>query len=195
MKNRIIKKISLMLSLILIFTLFMVGCKKTDESSTTSSKASTTSVSNSKENSSSSTDSKSNTNAKTLAVRFGSDKQFIMELENNSTAAAIAKYVGTSSWNLPITNFGNYENWEVMQYYDVPEQYKIPSNAESFSSVKGGEVYFSEPNRIVLFYGDAKVSDKYTKVGHIKFTNEFVDAVKNNPAQSWGGKIVNISTK
>ena len=41
-----------------------------------------------------------------------------------------------------------------MQYYDIPSHYEIPSEPEMVTAEKAGEVYYSEPNRIILFYQD-----------------------------------------
>lgn len=129
-----------------------------------------------------------------LTVYFGDNgAPFTMHLYNNSTAAAIAGYVGTADWRLPIYNYDGYDNWEVMQYYDLPNRYEIPSNAETITTEKAGEVFYSEPNRIVLFYGDAEVTGEYSRVGYFEATEEFVSAVRNNPVlEGWGNKIVLI---
>lgn len=131
-----------------------------------------------------------------LEVRFGDDGEpFVLQLEDNATAAAIAGHVGTSNWRLPIYHYDDYENWEVMQYYDIPSRYEIPSGAENVTSEKAGEVYYSEPNRIILFYRDAEVSGEYTKIGSIQDSEEFRVAVENNPVlEGWGNKIVLINS-
>ena len=133
--------------------------------------------------------------ASTLAVRFGyGGNAFDLHLEDNDTAAAIARHVGTADWNLPIYHFDDYEGWEFFQYYDIPSRYEIPSNAVSITTEKAGEVYYSEPNRIVLFYQDAEISGEYTLVGHFDADAEFISAVEDNPVlEGWGNKIVNIS--
>lgn len=130
-----------------------------------------------------------------LTVRFGDEGEpFIMHLYDNDTAAAIAGYVGTSDWRLPIYHYDDYDNWEVMQYYDIPSRYEIPSVSEQVRSEKAGTVYYSEPNRIVLFYQDAEVSAEYTPVGYFDYSEEFVQAVQDNPVlEGWGNKIVQIS--
>ena len=93
--------------------------------------------------------------ASELTVRFGdSGSSFTLYLEDNETAAAIARHVGSADWRLPIYHFDDYDGWEVMQYYDIPSRYEIPSNAEAVASEQAGQVYYSEPNRIVLFYHD-----------------------------------------
>lgn len=129
-----------------------------------------------------------------LEVCFGDEGEpFLLHLYDNDTAAAIAGHVGTADWRLPIYHYDDYDNWESMQYYDVPDRYEIPSNAETVTSVKGGEVYYSEPNRIVLFYHDAEISAEYTRVGYFDYTEEFAEAVENNPVlEGWGNKIVLI---
>lgn len=131
-----------------------------------------------------------------LSVSFGREgTPFIMNLYDNDTAKAISRYVGSSDWNLPIYHYDDYENYEVMQYYDIPDRYDIPSNPEAVTSEKAGEVYYSEPNRIVLFYKDATVSGEYTKLGYFDPTKDFVSDVENNPViEGWSNKIVSIKT-
>ena len=138
-----------------------------------------------------------NDTAAELTVRFGdSGDSFTLYLEDNDTAAAIARHVGSADWRLPIYHFDDYDGWEVMQYYDIPSRYEIPSNAETVVSEQAGQVYYSEPNRIVLFYQDADIAGEYTLVGHFDATEEFVTAVEENPVlEGWGNKIVNISAK
>ena len=133
--------------------------------------------------------------AATLTVRFGDQgAPFTMHLYDNDTAAAIARHVGTADWRLPIYHYDDFENSEVMQYYDIPSRYEIPSSPESITSEKAGEVYYSEPNRIVLFYGDAQVSGEYTPVGYFDATEDFVRTVEENPVlEGWGNKIVQIA--
>ena len=130
-----------------------------------------------------------------LTVRFGnSGAPFTMYLEDNDTAAAIARHVGSADWRLPIYHYDDYDGWESFQYYDIPSRYEVPSAAETVTSEKAGEVYYSEPNRIVLFYHDAEISGEYTLVGHFDITEEFTSAVENNPVlEGWGNKIIQIS--
>ena len=130
-----------------------------------------------------------------LTVRFGDNgAPFTMYLEDNDTAAAIAIHVGSADWRLPIYHYDDYDGWEFFQYYDIPSRYEIPSNAETVTSEKAGEVYYSEPNRIVLFYHDAEISGEYTLVGRFDVTEEFTSAVENNPVlEGWGNKIIQIS--
>lgn len=130
-----------------------------------------------------------------LEVRFGDNgAPFMMQLENNETAAAIARYVGTSDWRLPIYERDDDADTDVMQYYDVSSRYDIPSNPETITSEKAGEVYYSDPNRIVLFYHDAEITGEYTKIGTFDPTDDFVTAVEENPVlEGWGNKIVQIA--
>lgn len=132
-----------------------------------------------------------------LTVRFGcGGDPFTLYLEDNETAAAIAEYVGQTAWQLPIYHYDDFEGWEVMQYYDIPSRYDIPSTPESVTSEAAGEVYYSDPNRIILFYQDGEISGDYTLVGHFEATEEFVSAVEENPVlEGWGNKIVQISAE
>ena len=127
-----------------------------------------------------------------LIVRFGADGEpFTMHLEDNSTAAAIAGYVGTSDWRLPVYS---YDESDVMEYYDVPSRYEIPDNSVLVTQAHAGEVDYSDPNRIVLYYHDAEINEEYTLIGTFDATDEFVSAVENNPVQEgWGNQLVLIS--
>lgn len=176
----------LLLSALLVLSLTACG-EKSGESDSTVSQPVSGAVSGSTESQDSS--------ASTLSVRFGhGGDSFDLYLEDNDTAAAIARHVGTADWNLPIYHYDDYEGWEVFQYYDIPSRYEIPANAETVTSEKAGDVYYSEPNRIVLFYHDGEISGEYTPVGHFDATEEFVAAVENNPVlEGWGNKIVSIS--
>lgn len=199
------KKITIMMSLFLFAVVMLSGCGESDEQEkqNTNNAASISQESSvSDEKSVDSTDSRDEsaddaekTSASELEVCFG-DKgnPFMLQLNNSDTAAAIARYVGTSDWRLPIYEDDEDADYDVMQYYDIPSSYDIPSNPEKVTSVKAGEVYYSDPNRIVLFYQDAEVSEEYTPVGHFDATDEFVEAVKNNPVlEGWGNKIVLIT--
>ena len=131
-----------------------------------------------------------------LEVRFGDNGEaFMMTLLDNETAAAIAGYVGTSDWRLPIYERDDDVNYSVLQYYDIPSRYDIPSdNSETVTEAKAGDVFYSDPNRIVLFYHDAEISAEYTKIGTFDATEEFVTAVEENPVlEGWGNKIIQIS--
>lgn len=127
----------------------------------------------------------------TLTLRFGGGEEFTINLYDNDTANKIAEYVGTASWNLPIYHFDDYDGWESFQYYDIPSRYDIPDGSQSVTSEKAGAVYYSHPNRIILFYQDADISTEYTPIGYIDFSQSLVDAVENNPVvEGWGNKMV-----
>jgi len=199
------KKITIMMSLFLCAVVMLSGCGESDEpekqntnNAANISQESSVSDKNSVDSADrqdKSADDTEKTSASELEVCFG-DKgnPFMLQLNNSDTAAAIARYVGTSDWRLPIYEDDEDADYDVMQYYDIPSSYDIPSNPEKVTSVKAGEVYYSDPNRIVLFYRDAEVSEEYTPVGHFDATDEFVEAVKNNPVlEGWGNKIVLIT--
>lgn len=130
-----------------------------------------------------------------LEVHFGDDGEaFMMHLEDNETARAIAGYVGTSDWRLPVYERDDDVDYSVVQYYDIPSRYEIPSSPETVTEAKAGDVFYSDPNRIVLFYQDAEISEEYTKIGTFDATEEFVTAVEENPVlEGWGNKIILIS--
>lgn len=126
-----------------------------------------------------------------LTVQFGDGgASFVMQLEDNSTADAIAGYVGTSEWRLPIYS---YDESDCMEYYDIPSRYEIPDNSETVTEAHAGDVFYSDPNRIVLYYQDAEIQEEYTRIGRFDATDEFIRAVEENPVlEGWGNQIVII---
>lgn len=210
MKKDLVKKMMkskglVFMSLFLLTAALLSGCGESGEKEkqntgstadvTQESKTSDGNTTDSTDEQNKTADDVSKISAGELEVCFG-DKgnPFMLQLNDNDTAAAIARHVGTSDWRLPIYEDDEDADYDVMQYYDIPSSYDIPSNPEKVTSVKAGEVYYSDPNRIVLFYQDAEVSEEYTPVGHFDATDEFVEAVKNNPVlEGWGNKIVLIT--
>ena len=200
MKKNILKNISLTLTFILAMAAF-AGCGSSEDENMDQSADTPTLITENTSDTNSDTDSyvddepESSIDATELTVIFGDGgAPFIMHLYDNDTARAIARHVGTADWRLPIYHYDDYENWEVMQYYDIPSRYEIPSAPETITEEAAGTVYYSEPNRIILFYGDAEVTSEYTPVGYFDNTEEFRSAVENNPVlEGWGNKIVHIS--
>lgn len=186
------KQLTGLLGLILALGIILTGCSSSSaggsEPSSTGSVAgqNTESPSGNEENSIPSNDTAE------LIVRFGDEGEpFTMVLEDNSTAQAIAGYVSTTDWRLPIYN---YDESDVMQYYDIPSRYEIPDNSTTVTEAHAGDVFYSDPNRIVLFYHDAEISEEYTKIGTFEATDDFIAAVENNPVlEGWSNKIVRIS--
>lgn len=180
--------------LLLTFSIAMTGCSSSSGVAESSSSEDSNRVSSSQTASQSSEedDNVPSSNATELTVQFGdSGDSFVMHLEDNSTAAAIAGYVGTSDWRLPVYS---YDESDVMEYYDVPSRYEIPDNSETVTEAHAGDVFYSDPNRIILYYHDAQINEEYTKIGTFDATEEFVNAVENNPVlEGWGNQIIVIS--
>lgn len=204
MKKNLLRSFTFLFVFAALIAAMLVGCGQSngiENENTEVSMSITNSVTSNIETSSVETSqdipAENNTEAAELYVSFGDDgAPFTMHLYENDTAAAIARHVGTADWRLPIYNYDNYDNWEVMQYYDIPSRYEIPSSPEYVTAEQAGTVYYSEPNRIVLFYGDAEISGEYTPVGYFDYSEEFASAVENNPVlQGWGNKIVLISAQ
>lgn len=151
MINRLKKCISLLIILVMASAVILTGCSQNRDTDTpdsdtsiSSSPAGHTDGNSTNDNAESSQESA----ATELVARFGDDGEpFVLHLYDNETAAAIARHVGTADWRLPIYHYDDYDNWEVMQYYDIPSRYEIPSNPESITSEHAGTVYYSEPNR------------------------------------------------
>lgn len=181
------KQCMAIVGLLLMFSITMTGCSGSSDSNASGESNRVSSQTGGQ--SSEEEDNIPSSNATELTVQFGdSGDPFVMHLEDNSTAAAIAGYVGTTDWRLPVYSY------DVMEYYDIPSRYEIPDNSETVTQAQAGEVYYSDPNGIVLYYHDAEISEEYTLIGRFDATGEFVDAVENNPVlEGWGNQIVVIS--
>ena len=190
MKKQLIGIVGLLLTL----SIAMTGCGSSSDRSESSSSGESDRVSSSQTASQSSDDDDNipSSNATELTVQFGDGgESFIMHLEDNSTAAAIAGYVGTTEWRLPVYS---YDESDVMEYYDVPSRYEIPDNSETVTEAHAGDVFYSDPNRIILYYHDEQINEEYTKIGTFDATEEFANAVENNPVlEGWGNQIIVIS--
>ena len=152
MKKQLIGIVGLLLTL----SIAMTGCSDSSGSFNGDSSAGNNRVPSSQA-SGQSRDEDDNTpssNTTELTVQFGDrGDSFVMHLEDNSTAAAIAGYVGTTDWRLPVYS---YDESDVMEYYDIPSRYEIPDNSETVTEAHAGDVFYSDPNRIVLYYADRK---------------------------------------
>ena len=185
------KQFMTILGLLLMFSITMAGCSSSPDSSS-SGESNRVFSSQTGGQASEEEDNIPSSNATELTVQFGdSGDSFVMHLEDNSTAAAIAGYVGTTDWRLPVYS---YDESDVMEYYDIPSRYEIPDNSTTVTEAHAGDVFYSDPNRIVLYYHDAEISEEYTKIGTFDPTDDFIAAVENNPVlEGWGNKIVRIS--
>lgn len=179
------------ISVVMMLLLFMVGCSNVDEQESSpildnqSTSTNTTSTFG---------EDFSTTHIPDITIQFGQGgSPFTMHFEKNDTALAIARNIGETGRNLPIYNYDNFENYEVMQYYDMPNSYHIPALANTVEQQKAGEVYYMAPNRVVLFYQDATIPGEYTKIGTIEEAEKLKSAIENNPVQEgWGNKLILI---
>ena len=200
MKKRTMKKLLGIMVVLFVIAGGAAGCGRSTNNNTGTTTESGTGNTNSVQSGVSSSDGESaavsaGEGIDTLNVTFGdAGETFVLHLEDNDTAKAIAGYVGTSNWRLPIYERDDDVDYSVMEYYDIPNQYEIPFVSETVTEAKVGDVYYSDPNRIVLFYQDAEISEEYTKIGTFDATNEFISAVEDNPVlEGWGNKIIQIT--
>lgn len=186
--------------MVLAFSLTACGENNNTASQITDNLASN----NSSSNIVSDADTNSNTNSSTngsdenvaelsnVTIQFGEGGElYTIIMEDNDTARELVRNITDAGRNLPIYDYDNFEGYEYFQYYDIPTRYDIPSNPVELTSVKAGEVYYSDPNRVILFYQDAEISGEYTKVGQIEDVTGLKEAVENNPVlEGWGNKLI-----
>lgn len=130
-----------------------------------------------------------------VTVRFGQEGQpFTFVPEKNDTALALVRNITESGRNLPIYTYEGFEGDDVMQYYDVPSRYDVPSNPQHVTSQQAGQVYLSDPNRVIVFYQDAQVEGDFTYLGSIADTTGLAEAVTGNPVvEGYSNKIISVS--
>lgn len=196
-KEKLSRRFTIILTLIFMCFVVLTGCQQSTSNDTKQPQSRNTNEQNEgvKTEGDVEHSDKEVSKSTALEVRFGYDGEpFILHLYDNETADKIAMEVGTADWNLPINHYDDFEDADVLQFYDIPASYEIPSNPETITSEKAGEVYYSHPNRMILFYQDAEVTGEYTKVGYIEYTDAFYEAVINNPVlEGWDTKIVSVS--
>ena len=118
---------------------------------------------------------------------------YTVELEDNDTAATLADFAARGEYNLPIYTYEDYENEDVLQFYDIPSRYEIPDEPQHYTEEKAGELYYSYPNRVILFYQDAQIEGDYTRIGTLTTTEGLVDAVRDNePLEYWDCLVIPV---
>lgn len=124
-----------------------------------------------------------------VLVSFGQFAEFYtLHMYDNDTAVELYRNITNAGRQLPVYDFDNYEGYEFFQYYDIPSYYNIPAGDQQLiESETAGEVYYSAPNRVILFYQDAEIPMTMTKIGYFDNTEEFRNAVASNePLEFWG---------
>ncbi len=131
----------------------------------------------------------------TCQAQFGDESDvYTVHFYDNDTAVALYRAIPESGLNLPIYTFDGYEGWEVMTFYDIPSRFDIPSEPVRYETQQSGQLYYSVPNRLMLFYGDAEMPGDYVLVGYIEDSEAFRDDVANNqPLEYWGNKLIMVS--
>jgi len=132
-----------------------------------------------------------------LAIRFGETEDrpvYEIQLEDNEVSLAFVRVLQEREQTIPIYVFDGSENTDVLQYYDIPASYNIPDGEPvSVESEAAGEVYYSAPFRIMLFFKDGQVPGDYVKVGTVTTTEGLAEAVESNPLDAWQNKRVIVS--
>jgi len=131
----------------------------------------------------------------TCQVQFGDESDvYTVHLLDNDTAVALYRAIPENGLNLPIYTFDGYEGWEVMTFYDIPSRFDIPSEPVRYETQQSGQLYYSAPNRLMLFYGDAEMPGDYVLVGYIEDSEAFrADVANNQPLEFWGNKLIMVS--
>lgn len=133
-----------------------------------------------------------------LNVQFGYEgTPFTVHLYDNATTVELARNITDAGHNLPLYDYDDFEECEVLQYYDIPSYYDIPDgDSVALTSVKAGEIYYSAPNRVILYLVDQDVEGEYTPVGFFENAGEVQSAFLNSqPLVDWDCKVVPVTYK
>ena len=141
-------------SLLIIICLFLVvGCNSKKSETNYQSSSTNHQETNIKNNES------TNSNEVTKSVKaIISDKEYIINLEDNETAKSFINY-------LPIElNMSELNGNEKYIYLDT----SLPTNASNPKRINAGDVMLYGDNCLVIFYASFNTSYSYTKIGHIE---------------------------
>lgn len=92
-----------------------------------------------------------------------------VQLYDNVTAQELYRDIGENHYNLPIYHYDDFEQADVIQYYDLPSRYSYTvEDAREVGEVRAGELYYSDPNRIILVYRDTTLEGEYVPIGMVE---------------------------
>ncbi len=133
-----------------------------------------------------------------MEIQLGYNGQTVyrMQLYDNVTAQELYRDIGETHYNLPIYHYNDFEQADVIQYYDLPTRYSYTvEDAQEVGEVKAGEVYYSDPNRIILVYRDTTLEGEYVPIGKVeiddpeKFAQEMEDS---EVLEYWECKVIPV---
>lgn len=106
-----------------------------------------------------------------MEIQLGYNGQTVyrVQLYDNVTAQELYRDIGERHYNLPIYHYNDFEQADVIQYYDLPSRYSYTvEDAQEVGEVKAGELYYSDPNRIILVYRDTTLEGEYVPIGMVE---------------------------
>lgn len=104
-----------------------------------------------------------------IQLGYNGKTVYRVQLYDNVTAQELYRDIGTTHYNLPIYHYDDFEQADVIQYYDLPSRYHYTvEDAQEVGEVKAGELYYSDPNRIILVYRDTILEGEYVAIGTVE---------------------------
>ena len=138
-----------------------------------------------------------NTDDMILEIQLGyNGNVYRLNLYDNVTAQELYRDLGDRHYNLPIYHYNDFEQADVIQYYDLPTRYSYTvEDAVEVGEVKAGELYYSDPNRIILVYRDTTLEGEYVPIGMVDIEDpeKFAMGVENSAVlDDWDCKVVPV---
>ena len=138
-----------------------------------------------------------NTDDMILEIQLGyNGNVYRLNLYDNVTAQELYRDLGDRHYNLPIYHYNDFEQADVIQYYDLPARYSYTvEDAVEVGEVKVGELYYSDPNRIILVYRDTTLEGEYVPIGMVDIEDpeKFAMGVENSAVlDDWDCKVVPV---
>lgn len=133
-----------------------------------------------------------------MEIQLGYNGQTVyrVQLYDNVTAQELYRDIGERHYNLPIYHYNDFEQADVIQYYDLPSRYSYTvEDAREVGAVKAGELYYSDPNRIILVYRDTTLEGEYVPIGMVEIDDpeNFAKEMEDSEVLDyWNCKVVPV---
>ena len=132
-----------------------------------------------------------------LEIQLGyNGNVYRLNLYDNVTAQELYRDLGDRHYNLPIYHYNDFEQADVIQYYDLPTRYSYTvGDTVEVKEAKAGELYYSDPNRIILVYRDTTLEGEYVPIGMVDIEDpeEFARGMENSAVlDDWDCKVVPV---
>ena len=131
-----------------------------------------------------------------IQLGYNGKTVYRVQLYDNVTAQELYRDIGDRHYNLPIYHYDDFEQADVIQYYDLPTRYNYTvEDTVEVGEVKAGELYYSDPNRIILVYRDTTLEGEYVPIGKVEIDDpeNFAQEMEDSEVLDyWNCKVIPV---